>query len=101
MPLASGTTPPQTAWLSSFYENHWPLASVVKQSVLFMRLEDHRLLPQDWSLTAELDISLWTPLLALLAVRSSLALALVTIASITVFGVHALCFFGQVHQVKI
>jgi peptidoglycan/LPS O-acetylase OafA/YrhL len=82
------TVPAPSPWILEFWKTS---VGALRQSFLFMQIgTPRRLLPQDWSLTVELNVSLWVPLLAPLALRSPVILALVAIVSVAFLGVHAL-----------
>ena len=86
----STTVPVPTEWVSSFVGIH-SARSVVRQSFLFLGLDPGaRILPQDWSLTAELNISILTPLLAFVAFRSTPVIAAVSIVAVGWLNVHSL-----------
>jgi peptidoglycan/LPS O-acetylase OafA/YrhL len=81
------TVPPATVWLRSFWNSPPGLLDPLKQSVLVFPWGGERLIPQDWSLTVELNLSLWMPFLILLATHGMAGLVFFAVVGIALLGV--------------
>jgi peptidoglycan/LPS O-acetylase OafA/YrhL len=82
------TIPAVSDWMLEFWKTS---TSVLMQSLLYAQIgSPRRLLPQDWSLTVELNLSIWTPWLVAVARRSAWLLIFGVVGAIAVAGVHAL-----------
>ena len=86
------TTPPASAWLSSFWTSDPTVGNLIKQSFLFIRMGSDRLLPQDWTLTVEMNLSLWMPFLILTAAHSFAGLLLFSAVGIVFLKVNGFLF---------
>lgn len=65
--------PEATEWIKLFWSTQTSFLSVIKQSLLIIRLPqepENRLINQDWTLTIELIISLLVPIFILIAKRN-------------------------------
>lgn len=93
LPRSVSTVPPPSTWLLSFWTAPQGIGQLLTQSFLFLPgIPANRLLPQDWTLTVELDLSLWTPFLILIAMNSISGLLFFSLVGIAFFQLHALVF---------
>ncbi len=78
--------PLSTSWLQPFWANLETVRSFFDQALLYKYAPDTtlRLIPQDWSLTIEFNISLIFPFLVLVACRSSFWILALTLISIPI-----------------
>lgn len=76
------TLPPVTEYAANLWSSDKTLWQVLQEAILIKRIPLHansRLLPQDWTLTLEIIMSLFIPVLILLLRRSFLWFAVVTL----------------------
>ncbi len=69
----------ESSWLREFWRGSSPLLS---QAFLFVNNGQYRLIPQDWTLTQELGLSLLLPVFILLARRASWGFGILALASV-------------------
>jgi peptidoglycan/LPS O-acetylase OafA/YrhL len=83
------TIPPESGWAQSFWRNQDTLRHLIRQAFLvYPTLADQdRLIPQDWTLTVELNLSFLVPFLILIAVQSSFGLVFLAIVCVELFRV--------------
>jgi len=82
------TTPSKSAWLAAYWQSEQTIPNLLKQSFLFLPMGYDRLLPQDWTLTVEMNLSLLMPFLILIATHSLGGLIFLALVAIGLLHVH-------------
>jgi len=88
------TFPPQAGDLTYLWGTPDTVSSFLKQTFLFRSpfASPYRIIPQDWTLTTEINLSLCIPMLVAIAFQSSAALGLFTFLIIAFLGTHGFLF---------
>ncbi len=83
------TNPMPQGWIVDFWTQRTTWHSFFQQAVLLVRSGDDqfRLIPPDWSLTLEINISFWVPVMILVATQSTGALIFFLLTSVVLFRV--------------
>jgi peptidoglycan/LPS O-acetylase OafA/YrhL len=65
--LPAQTLPAARDWINQYWAAPMSLKQVLREAVLFFPVPSKHLLPQDWTLTIELNVSIFMPIYTLLA----------------------------------
>ena len=64
----------ESDWIRTFWTKDYSFESLLKQTFLFQNSGENRLIPQDWTLTQELNLSLLLPAFVWIALRTTLGI---------------------------
>lgn len=81
-PVRSGNFTVESSWLRGFWREELSLVWLAKQALLVVNFPGERLIPQDWTLTQELNLSFLLPFMVWMVLRSSVGLVLLVCAAI-------------------
>jgi peptidoglycan/LPS O-acetylase OafA/YrhL len=88
MPVAGGDAPASSAWLLGLWREPASAYDLLHQGMLVFQTGGEHVLPQDWTLTIEMNLSLLMPFLLLIASQSMAALVAFTVVAVGLLTVH-------------